>query len=117
VDSGLLPTVTGEKPNPEKYWLDLGKNYYERTKSLLKQMMKSKPWLLRLPVTQKTDDEKIASLFDFCRTKIKTTKGLTAEERAKLKENKSPSDTLKHGIGTEGISICMFAALAKCIWF
>src|SRR5262249_42326597 len=88
--------ATSEKPNAEKYWLDLAKNYYERTKSLLKPNDEVKTLAASLTGSAKTDDEKIANLFDFCRTKIKTTKGLTSEERAKLKENKSPSDTLKH---------------------
>lgn len=109
--------ATGEKPNPEKYWLDLGKNYYERTKSLLKPNDEVKTLAASLTSNAKTDDEKIASLFDFCRTKIKTTKGLTAEERAKLKENKSPSDTLKRGIGSGGDIDLLFAALANASGF
>lgn len=109
--------ATSEKPNPEKYWLDIGKNYYERTKSLLKPNDDVKTLAASLTTSAKTDDEKIANLFDYCRTKIKTTKGLTPEERAKLKENKSPSDTLKHGIGTGGDIDLLFASLANAAGF
>ena len=105
--------ATSEKPNAEKYWLDLGKNYYERTKSLLKPNDEVKALAKSLTDSAKTDEEKIANLFDFCRYKIKSTKGLTPDERAKLKENKNPSDTLKRGIGTGGDIDLLFGALAN----
>jgi len=105
--------ATSEKPNAEKYWLDLGKNFYERTKSLLKPNDEVKELAASLTGDAKNDEEKIANLFDFCRYKIKSTKGLTPDERAKLKENKSPSDTLKRGIGTGGDIDLLFAALAN----
>lgn len=64
----------------------------------------------------KTDDEKLQKLFEFCRTKIKNTSddasGLTAEDRKKLKENKTPGDTLKRGSGTMADIDLLFAALA-----
>src|ERR1700752_694734 len=104
--------ATSEKPNAEKYWLDLGKNFYERTKSLLKPNDEVKELAASLTGDAKNDEEKIANLFDFCRYKIKSTKGLTPDERAKLKENKSPSDTLKRGIGKGGDIDLLFAALA-----
>ena len=109
--------ATSEKPNAEKYWFDLARNYYERTKSLLKPNDEVKALAKSLTETAKTDDEKITNLFDFCRHQIKGTKGLTPDERAKLKENKSPSDTLKRGIGT-GVDIdLLFAALANAAGF
>ncbi|HEX2270393.1 MAG TPA: DUF3857 domain-containing protein, partial [Pyrinomonadaceae bacterium] len=109
--------ATSEKPNAEKYWLELGKNYYERTKSLLKPNDEVKELAASLTATAKTDEEKIANLFDFCRHKIKSTRGLTPDELAKLKENKSPSDTLKRGIGTGGDIDLLFAALATAAGF
>ena len=109
--------ATSEKPNAEKYWLEVGKNYYERTKSFLKPNDEVKELAASLTGSAKTDDEKIANLFDFCRYKIKSTKGLTADERAKLKENKSPSDTLKRGIGTWRDIDLLFAALANAAGF
>lgn len=103
--------------NPEKYWLDLGKIFFERTKSLLKPNDEVKQLAASLTGAAKTDDEKIANLFDFCRYKIKSTKGLTPDERAKVKENKSPSDTLKRGIGTGADIDLLFAALANAAGF
>ena len=69
----------------------------------------------------KTDEEKIERLYDFCRNKIKNTSndasGLTPDERAKLKDNKNPSDTLKRGMGTGGDIDLLFAALANASGF
>ena len=110
-----------EKQTPEKYWLDLGKTYYDKTKSLLKPNDEVKQTAASLIATAKTDDEKIKSLFDFCRTKIKNitndASGLTAEERAKIKDNKSPSDTLKRGTGTPFDIGRLFGALANAAGF
>jgi transglutaminase-like putative cysteine protease len=109
--------ASSEKPNADKYWLDLGRDYYERTKSLLKANDEVKQMAVSLTEGAKTDEEKIANLFDFCRYKIKNTSndasGLTSEERAKLKDNKTPSDTLKRGMGTGGDIDLLFAALAN----
>lgn len=106
-----------EKLTPEKYWLDLGKNYYERTKSLIKPNDEVKRMAASLIEGANTDDEKIANLFDYCRYKIKNitndASGLTSEERAKIKDNKSPSDTLKRGTGTPFDIDLLFASLAN----
>jgi hypothetical protein len=110
-----------EKLSPEKYWQDLGKNYYDSTKSLLKANDDVKQMAASLVAEAKTDDEKVARLYEFCRTKIKNAgddaSGLTPDERAKLKDNKSPSDTLKRGIGGGGDIDLLFAALANAAGF
>ena len=106
-----------EKIKPEKYWSDLGKDYYERNKSLIKANDEVKQMAASLIADAKTDDEKLERLFEFCRTRIKNASndatGLTPEERAKLKDNKNPSDTLKRGIGNGGDIDLLFAALAN----
>ena len=109
--------ATNDKVDPDKYWANLGKDYYDRTKSLIKPNDEVKQMATSLTADAKTDDEKIANLFDFCRYKIKNvnndTSGLTPDERAKVKDNKTPSDTLKRGVGT-GLDIdLLFAALAN----
>jgi hypothetical protein len=69
----------------------------------------------------KTDTEKLERLFEFCRTKIKNTSndasGLTEEEKKKLKDNKSPSDTLKRATGSSGDIDLLFASLASASGF
>src|SRR5881275_2775842 len=68
-----------------------------------------------------TPEEKLQRIYDFCRIKIKNinddASGLTAEEKRKMKENKSPADTLKQSRGTGGDIDMLFAALAKAAGF
>jgi hypothetical protein len=104
------------RPDPQKYWSDLGKRFYDDTKSLMKPNDEVKKTAASLIADAKADDEKLAKLFEFCRTKIKNVSddasGLTPEERAKAKDNKTPSDTLKRGIGSALDIDLLFAALA-----
>ena len=112
----LLYYTKDEKIDPEKYWMDLGKRVYQDNKSLFKVSDEVRQMAASLTEGTKTDDEKMERLFTFCRTKIKNTSddasGLTAEERKKLKENKSPADTLKRQSGDAQDIDLLFAALA-----
>jgi len=112
----LLFYTRDEKVDPEKYWFELGKRVYQETKSLLKVNDEVRQTGATLTEGAKTDDEKIERLFTFCRTKIKNisddASGLTPEERKKLKENKSPADTLKRQSGNSSDIDLLFAALA-----
>lgn len=65
--------ATDSKPNPEKYWHEYGKSFYDATKSLIKPNDEVKKMAATLTAEAKTDDEKLARLFEFCRTKIKST--------------------------------------------
>lgn len=69
----------------------------------------------------KTPEEKLQRIYDFCRTKIKNVNddanGMTDDERIKFKENKTPADTLKRGMGTGSNIDLLFAALAKAAGF
>jgi hypothetical protein len=118
----LVYYASGDKqPEPEKYWSDVGKRFYENTKQLIKPNDEVKKKAAELIADAKTDDEKLERLFEFCRTKITNTSndasGLTADERAKAKDNKNPSDTLKRGIGSGGDIDLLFAALATAAGF
>jgi hypothetical protein len=68
-----------------------------------------------------TPEEKLQRIYDFCRIKIKNTSddasGISDDERKKLKENKSPADTLKRGSGSGPDIDMLFAALAKAAGF
>ena len=112
----LLFYTRDEKLDPEKYWVDIGKRVYENTKSLMKPNDDVRQMATSLTADAKTDDEKLKRFFDFCRTKIKNTSddasGLTADDKKKLKENKSPADTLKRGSGTGADIDLLFAAFA-----
>ena len=112
---------TTAKSDPEKYWLETAKTFYEASKSLMKANDEIKQLAGTLTADAKSDDEKLQRLFEFCRAKIKNTSndasGLTPDERAKLKANKNPSDTLKRGMGDGGDIDLLFAALANASGF
>jgi hypothetical protein len=104
-----------EKIDPAQYWRDHAKWMYEQSKDALKINDEVRGAAAEAVGDADKPEEKIHRIFDYCRTKIKNssdpTLGLTAEERAKLKENKTPSDTLKRGIGTGDDIDALFAAL------
>ena len=105
----------------EKFWQDYGKRIYEESKSRMKVSDEVKTASAATIAGASTPEEKLEKLFEFCRSKIKNVNddasGLTAEERAKLKENKSPADTLKRGMGTGTDIDMLFASLATAAGF
>ena len=109
------------KLTAEKFWQQLGKEKFEKSKSLIKVNEDVKQAAIAAVGDATDPDQKLSRLYEFCRVKIKNVNddasGLTSEERAKLKDNKSPADTLKRGMGT-GFDIDMlFAALATAAGF
>jgi len=110
-----------DRTNPDKYWTEIGKYFYDQTKSLIKPNDEVKKMAASLVAEAKNDDEKLQLLFDFCRTKIKNvsldSSGLTSDDRAKLKDNKNPGDTLKRGMGYSADIDQLFAALANASGF
>ncbi|MEP6818015.1 MAG: DUF3857 domain-containing protein [bacterium] len=105
----------------ETYWQDFGKRTYEEFKSRMKVGDEVKTASAAAIAGATTPEEKLEKLFEFCRSKIKNTNddasGLTADDRAKLKENKSPADTLKRGMGTGTDIDMLFAAMAIAAGF
>ena len=111
----------GEKTDPEKYWKDIGKKLFEVSKDDMKVNDDIKNAVPGIIGDATTPEEKLKRIYDFCRTKIKNinddASGMTTEEKLKVKENKSPSDTLKRGIGAGSSIDMLFAALAKAAGF
>src|SRR5688572_2321719 len=109
------------KLEPAKFWKEYGKLIYEKNKSRMKVSDEVKQATAAAIGDASTPEQKIQRLFEFCRTKIKNANddasGLTAEERAKLKENKSSADTLKRGVGTGTDIDMLFAAMALAAGF
>jgi hypothetical protein len=100
----------------DQFWKQFGKETFEKNKSRMKVSDEVKQTAATTIGDAATPEEKLARLFEFCRTKIKNVNddasGLTREDYEKLKENKSPADTLKRGMGT-GVDIDMlFAAMS-----
>ena len=109
------------KIDAEQYWYDAGRSYYEGFKDAIKPNDEVKAAVAGIVGDAKTDAEKLQRLYDFCRTRIKNinddASGLTPDQRAKLKESKSPADTLKRAQGTGRDINCLFAALALAAGF
>lgn len=117
----LVYYSTDEKLEPTKYWNDYGKRFYDDTKSLLKVSDDVRQLANTLVADAKSNEEKLQRFFDYCRTRIKNitddASGFTPEDRKKVKENKSPSDTLKRLVGTGGDIDLLFASLATAAGF
>ena len=107
--------------NPEKFWLKHGKQIYDRSKKYMKVSSEVEQAAATAIGNATTPEEKLEKLFMFCKTRIKNTgddaSGFTDEEREKLKENKSPADTLKRGMGSGPDIDLLFAALATASGF
>jgi uncharacterized protein DUF3857 len=101
----------------DKYWKDYGRAIWEGAKGLMKADSDVKAALPSIIGDAKSDEEKLRNIYDFCRTKIKNTSddasGLTDDDRKKLKENKSPADTLKRAMGRASDIDFLFGALAQ----
>jgi hypothetical protein len=118
----MLVFYSDEKASdPQKFWKDYGKRIHEAFKPQMKVNDEVKQ-AAATAIGDATDPEqKLQRLFDYCKTKIKNinddASGLISDDLDKVKENKSPSDTVKHGMGT-GVDIDMlFAALATASGF
>ncbi len=105
----------------EKFFKEYGKRLYAATKPLLKVNDDVRKATTEIIGDAQTPAQKLEKLFDYCRFNIKRSNddasGLTAEARDKLKDNKSPADTLKRGIGSDRDIDTLFGALAVAAGF
>lgn len=100
----------------EGYWKDVAKRYQDAFKSLTKANDDVKKASAEIIGDATTPEQKLERLFMYCHTKIKNlyddASGLTPDEKAKLKDNKSPADTLKRGAGSGADMDLLFASMA-----
>lgn len=110
-----------KKLAPAHYWKEKGKESYQSFKSRTKVSEEVKKASAEAIGDASTPEQKLERLFEFCRSKIKNVNddasGLTPEEREKWKDNKSPADTLKRGMGTGNDIDMLFAAMAIAAGF
>lgn len=110
-----------EKLDVDKYWKTFGKAVADGSKDEMKVSDDIKSAVITIIGDASTPDQKLERIYDYCRTKIKNinddASGLTEDDKKKIKDNKNPSDTYKHGIGTGGDIDMLFAALAKAAGF
>ncbi|HMF58626.1 MAG TPA: DUF3857 and transglutaminase domain-containing protein [Pyrinomonadaceae bacterium] len=107
--------------NPAIYWGLVSKAFDEIIKPLMKADDRVKQTAATAIGDATTPEQKLQRLYEYVRANVKNTSddasGLTAEDRLKLKSNKSPSDTIKRGQGTGQDIDLLFGALAKAAGF
>jgi len=105
----------------DKFWIEHGRKIYAATKPLMRVSDDIKRESARIVGEASTPDEKLGKLYEFCQSKIKNT-GLSAgevaaDDRKEMKVNKTPSDTLRQGMGTGHDINMLFAALVTAAGF
>jgi len=117
----LIYYTEDKKLTQDQFWKETAKQGSEEFKSLTKVNDDVKKAATDAIGDATTPDQKIQRLFEFCRSKIKNinddASGMTSEQRANWKETKSPSETLKRGMGTGRNIDMLFAALAMSAGF
>ncbi len=106
---------------PQQFWRTHGRLVHEANKKNMKVDDEVRRKATEIVGDAATPDEKLARLLAFCRAEIKNihgdTYGAQIENRADIKENKSPADTLKRGTGTSRDIDLLFAALASALGY
>jgi uncharacterized protein DUF3857/transglutaminase superfamily protein len=109
------------KKQPMEFWKEEGKRTYEVRKGSMKINDDIRRAAAEAVGDASAPEQKLERIFNFCRTKIKNVaddaSGLTSQQLEKLKENKSPADTLKRGYGDGPDINFLFAALATAAGF
>lgn len=107
--------------NPDMFWREYGRRTGAALKPLLKANDDVRKTAAEVVGDAQTPEQKLERLFDFVRAKVKRytddALGMTADEKKKVKENKSAADTLKRGIGTAADVDLLFGALASAAGF
>lgn len=110
-----------KKLAPAQYWKEKGKESYQKFKSMTKVTDDVRAAATTAIGDATEPEQKVQRMFEFCRAKIKNlnddASGMTSEEREKWKPNKSPSETLKRGMGTGRDIDMLFAAMAMSVGF
>jgi len=107
--------------SPEWYWRAIGQSIHEVLKPYTKVDDNIRKAAAEIVADAATPEQKLERIFQYCRLKIKNVSddaaGLSEDEMEKVKTNKSPSDTLKRGIGTSFDIDMLFASLASAAGF
>ena len=104
-----------------KFWNAYGRRMASAFKSLVKVNDEVRKASAETVGDAQTPEQKLERLYNFVRAKVKRytddAAGLTAEQLKKIKENKSPADTLKRGLGDAKDIDLLFAAMASAAGF
>lgn len=102
-------------------WSNFGSYMYESIKPLIKVNDEVRKAAVEAIGDATAPEQKLERLFAFCRSRIRNltddASGLSADELAKLKTNKSPADTLRRAAGSDFDINLLFAGLATAAGF
>ncbi len=101
----------------DEYWKEWGKQRFEAYKPSIKPNGDVKKLAAKALVDVADPGARLRRLWEVAREKVKPTKSLTKEARAKRRANESAGDTLDAGVGTASDVNELFAALAAAAGF
>lgn len=118
----MLVFYTSENTtDADKFWNTYGRRRGAEFKSMVKVNDEVRKAAAETIGDAQTPEQKLERLYNFVRAKVKRytddASGLTVEQLKKIKENKSPADTLKRGVGDGKDIDVLFAALASAAGF
>lgn len=115
----FLYYATTSSGGAENYWFWVALQLEAQSRTLLAPNKTLKNTALKLTADIPGDESKLQRLYDFCRTEIKNLShdacGYTPDQIVELKPNKSPSDVLKNGYGTDTEINLLFGALINAL--
>ncbi len=109
-----------ELPKADEYWARISKMAYENTKGALKTTDEVKAATAQAIAGASTDDEKLRKIYDFAKSQIKNTTyadKVTDDEKKKVRESKTATDTLRIKLGSAGDVDLLFGAMARAAGF
>jgi len=110
-----------ENLTPNQYWGRWARTLFDADKADLKVNDDIRKATKETIGTATDPEEKLRKLFDFVRTKVTNpyddASGYKAEDIAKVKQNNSPADTLKRGVGTPLDIDILFGVMAMAAGF
>jgi len=106
--------------NAQEYWKNISKVVYESSKGTLKANGDVKSVTEQVIAGATTDEDKLRKIFDYAKTQIKNISyapNVTDEEKKKVRESKTPGDTIKLKIGSSSDIDSLFGAMARAAGF
>lgn len=117
----LLYYTREQKIEPEKFWKDYGRKEFENHKDAVKVSNEVKQAAAEAVGSETDPEQKIRKIFNYVRANIKNIYDdqfqMTADQLKNVKENKTPSDTLKRKQGSTDDINHLFAAMATAAGF
>lgn len=117
VQSWVLFYFAPASKSPDAYWQSRGRELADLYSPANRQTSELAARATELCTGAADETEKLRRLYDFCRSEIRNTdletSGLTPDEVARLKENKSPTDTLTRRYGSPREINLLMVALAN----